>query len=636
MTGNSAVGANGSAGNDGSNNGGSGSSGGVGAPISGGAIFNLGFVRVDSCRFITNTATGGTGGPGGDGGTSDTRGGNGGAGGAGALGYGGAIYNGNTLIVTNSTFTGNAAIGGNGGDGGAGGTGLEPGMNGNGGAAALAGGGAIYNAQTTPVSAMLVSSSTFSGNTAKGGSARAAGTSAGGVGNTGKNGGVASGGAILSAGSVNATNCTFSANSALGGGGGDGGPGDFSGGDGGNGGLAIGGGICSSNIIITMNVTLSANTAKGGTNGVTGASPFPGSKGSVGASRGGNIANGLGNFFLENTILNAAPSGSNAFGTCTDLGNNLSSDSTPTLGASSKKNTNPLLFGLADNGGPQTMAINPNSPARNAGNNSGAPAFDERGLHRDSIVDIGAYEIAPPYILSGPTNLVVTNGQTAVFTVFASGLAPLKYQWRFNGANILSATNSSLTITNVQSTNAGNYNVVVSDTAGSTTSAVATLTVRVAPIFLTQPTNVLAATNSDATFTAQVTGDPPIFYQWRFNTTNLVGETNNTLILHSVQATNVGTYSLVATNIYGSNVSSGATLKLTSAPTMSASAGTNKTLVLSIPVQTGFTYVVEAKTNLTDPTWLPQVTNKPTTNGVITFSSTTTNPPSRFYRVRVQ
>ena len=78
----------------------------------------------------------------------------------------------------------------------------------------------------------------------------------------------------------------------------------------------------------------------------------------------------------------------------------------------------------------------------------------------------------------GRTNSV---GAVATFSVGASGTAPLSYQWRFNNANlsnggqISGATSNVLTITNVQTANAGNYLVVVANAANSVTSAVAML-----------------------------------------------------------------------------------------------------------------------------------------------------------------
>jgi hypothetical protein len=82
-----------------------------------------------------------------------------------------------------------------------------------------------------------------------------------------------------------------------------------------------------------------------------------------------------------------------------------------------------------------------------------------------------------PTITAQPSNLTLSSGSTAVFTVAASGPQPLSYQWRFNGTSIPSATAATYTIPNVQASNSGNYDVVVSNSGGSVTSTVASLTV---------------------------------------------------------------------------------------------------------------------------------------------------------------
>jgi len=85
---------------------------------------------------------------------------------------------------------------------------------------------------------------------------------------------------------------------------------------------------------------------------------------------------------------------------------------------------------------------------------------------------------APPSITADPQNQTVTAGQTAVFTVVASGTTPLSYQWYLHTSTPLDgATNSTLAVANAQTNDAGGYSVIVSNSLGSATSAVATLTV---------------------------------------------------------------------------------------------------------------------------------------------------------------
>src|ERR1035437_6645252 len=65
----------------------------------------------------------------------------------------------------------------------------------------------------------------------------------------------------------------------------------------------------------------------------------------------------------------------------------------------------------------------------------------------------------PPVIITQPTNRTVIVGQSATFSVTASGSAPLRYQWRFNGTNIAAATETSLTFSTVYMAEQGTYSV---------------------------------------------------------------------------------------------------------------------------------------------------------------------------------
>ena len=82
-----------------------------------------------------------------------------------------------------------------------------------------------------------------------------------------------------------------------------------------------------------------------------------------------------------------------------------------------------------------------------------------------------------PVITTQPQSISVAEGNPASFSVTASGSQPLSYQWRKNTFNISGATNSTYTIPAVSTGDAGNYSVVVNNSAGSATSNNAVLTV---------------------------------------------------------------------------------------------------------------------------------------------------------------
>jgi len=90
---------------------------------------------------------------------------------------------------------------------------------------------------------------------------------------------------------------------------------------------------------------------------------------------------------------------------------------------------------------------------------------------------VNAAAVAPT-ITTQPANQTVNAGQTATFSVTATGTAPLSYQWQKNSANISGAAASSYTTPATATTDNGTkFDVIVSNAAGSQTSTMATLTV---------------------------------------------------------------------------------------------------------------------------------------------------------------
>ena len=113
----------------------------------------------------------------------------------------------------------------------------------------------------------------------------------------------------------------------------------------------------------------------------------------------------------------------------------------------------------------------------------------------------------PPSITTQPVSQTVNVGQTATFSVVAIGTAPLNYQWQKNGANIAGATAASyMTPPTVAGDNGATFRCVVSNTAGSTASASATLSVTSVPA--NQPPLVNAGPDQKINFpaAAQLTG----------------------------------------------------------------------------------------------------------------------------------
>jgi len=176
-----------------------------------------------------------------------------------------------------------------------------------------------------------------------------------------------------------------------------------------------------------------------------------------------------------------------------------------------------------------------------------------------------------PTITAQPGNQTVTAGQTAAFTAVAAGTAPLSYQWQKNGANIPGATSTSYTTPVTTTADSGaSFAVVVSNTAGTVTSAAATLTVNpapVAPTITTQPANQTVTAGQTATFTVVAAGTAPLSYQWQKSGVNIAGATLASYTTPATTTTDSGaTFRVVVTNTAGTVISNTATLTVNPAP----------------------------------------------------------------------
>jgi Immunoglobulin domain/PA14 domain len=180
--------------------------------------------------------------------------------------------------------------------------------------------------------------------------------------------------------------------------------------------------------------------------------------------------------------------------------------------------------------------------------------------------------LIPPTITTQPAPQTVNAGQTATFSVTATGTAPLAYQWRRNGGNISGAT--SATYTTPPTTAADNgvqFSVVVSNASGTVTSANALLTVNAAPVITTHPANSLVNVGQTATFSVTATGAAPLAYQWRRNGGNISGATSATYTTPPTTAADNGAqFSVVVSNAAGMDTSNNALLQVLTPPSITA------------------------------------------------------------------
>ncbi len=210
-------------------------------------------------------------------------------------------------------------------------------------------------------------------------------------------------------------------------------------------------------------------------------------------------------------------------------------------------------------------------------------AFNAQGLtnnvRHQIVFQIGGGASVAPAITTPPQSQTVVAGSNVTFSVTATGSPPPSYQWTVNGAAILGATNSTLTLANVQAANAGSYAVNVSNSAVTTpvVSAAAILTVNPAggpaPVIVAQPLSITAAAGGTAALSVVASGTGNS-YQWRRAGADLPGATDATLILRNVTAANAGAYSV--------NVSAGGAPVTSAIGTLAVAAGEARLANLSV------------------------------------------------------
>lgn len=173
----------------------------------------------------------------------------------------------------------------------------------------------------------------------------------------------------------------------------------------------------------------------------------------------------------------------------------------------------------------------------------------------------GTTSPVPPSVTAHPQSVTVNQGQNATFSVSASGTTPLNYQWRKGGASLAGSTGASLTIVSAQPGDVGSYDVVVSNSAGSVTSAAATLTVNVPPSITSQPQSQSVLAPAQATFEVTAAGTFPLTYQWKRNGTDIPGATSPSYKTPATASVDDGAvFSVTVANVVGNLSSANATL----------------------------------------------------------------------------
>jgi hypothetical protein len=226
-----------------------------------------------------------------------------------------------------------------------------------------------------------------------------------------------------------------------------------------------------------------------------------------------------------------------------------------------------------------SLTINDSATYTAQATNSAGAVTSSAAVLAVTEVTVNPPNVAPTITSQPSASQSVAAGGSASFSVTAVGLPAPTYQWKKNGVIISGATNATLALPFVTTSDSANYVVVVSNLAGSVTSNVAALSVTAvvsnptppppvpptstasAPVITSQP--ALSQTvlgGSSASFSAVAAGNPAPAFQWRKNGSSIAGATNATLSISSVTSADAGVYTVLANNSAGTVLSENSTL----------------------------------------------------------------------------
>lgn len=166
-----------------------------------------------------------------------------------------------------------------------------------------------------------------------------------------------------------------------------------------------------------------------------------------------------------------------------------------------------------------------------------------------------AVNTTPAFVTQPAPATTVTVGDAITLSALASGDPAPTYQWRKNGAAIDGATSRTLTIAKTTAGDAGTYTVVATNSAGSATSANATVAINVPPLITSHPASLTQASGSAATLSVSASGTGTLSYQWYKGSTAIAGATGSSLALASLSTGDEGDYTVAVTDSIGTTTS---------------------------------------------------------------------------------
>jgi hypothetical protein len=237
----------------------------------------------------------------------------------------------------------------------------------------------------------------------------------------------------------------------------------------------------------------------------------------------------------------------------------------------------------------------------------------------------------PPAVTAQPASLTVAPGQSASLTATFTGDQPVTLRWFKEDLEVRNATNATLTLSNVQPSDAGRYRLRLVNDLGTVFSDWATLTVQAAvakPVITTQPASRNVHAGETLSLGVSVTGTN-LTYAWTRDGV-AIGGSVPTLDLPNASSAVAGVYRVRITNPGGSVDSDAATVSVSGPLVWDTPTRMAESLRLSFNALPGRRYRVEAANDLSGPfTTLAEMATQ--AGGTLLFDPIV--GPGRLYRV---
>jgi hypothetical protein len=231
--------------------------------------------------------------------------------------------------------------------------------------------------------------------------------------------------------------------------------------------------------------------------------------------------------------------------------------------------------------------------------------------------------VEPPAITLLTESMSVFEGDSVELSVTVVGSEPLVYQWSKGGEELEGATDSRLTLADVVPSDAGDYVVAVSNSAGRVESDLITVTMAQSASIVTQPEGGSASHGETVTLNVVAAGTEPISYQWYHGDELVEGATESTLLMADLQAEDSGTYHVVVSNRAGTETSDTVTLTVEiqgpeTRPILTVVGITAEGLQLSVTGDAATEYELQFSTDLKSWSTLANVVTDDTGKAVLT------------------